>query len=213
MDNLKFKNGIHIKWNPGDDGGGSSHYTDFLDAIGTEKKYNNCLEWCAGLSAIAFSLVDANIAENIVLMDLYEPALIKAQENAVSNNIVDNVDIRICDKINMLPLTDKFDLVVANPPHSSVNNITNMPASHKDCEAVVRITIDKDWELHKEFFKNITTYLNSNADIYISEVVIFDSIVTWAKEVGLSLIKVFPSPMLSIDAKTPAVIYHFRYEA
>lgn len=212
MDDLKFKNGIHIKWNPGDDGGGSTQYIDFLDTIGTEKKYNNCLEWCAGLSAIAFSLVDANIVENIVLMDLYEPALIKAQENAVSNNIVDKVDIRICDKINMLPLTDKFDLVVANPPHSPVNGITNIPNSQKEYDACLRITIDKDWELHKEFFKNITTYLNTNADVYISETERLDSIVTWAKEVGLNLMKIFPSPMLAIDSKTSAVIYHFRYE-
>ena len=213
---LTFNNGIHIEWNPGDDGGGSTHYVDFLNAIGTEKKYNNCLEWCAGLSAIAFSLIDANIVENIVLMDLYEPALIKVQENAKNNNIIDNVSIRLCDKISSLPLTDKFDLVVSNPPHSVSDHwieelYSSESQSQKDL--VYRLTVDKNWELHKEFFKNITKYINQNADLYISETSEGSWFVDWAKEVGLNLIEIFPSPMVSTDSKTTAVIYHFRYEA
>ena len=209
MLDLKFKNGIHIKWNPGHDGGGSTHYPDFLDAIGTERKYNNCLEWCAGLSAIAFGLVDAGIAENIVLMDVYEPALIKAQENSKKNNISNNVSIRVCDKISSLPLTDKFDLVVSNPPHS-VSDYWIEDSPQKDL--TYRLTIDKDWELHKEFFKNITKYLSPNADVYISETTEGDWFVDWAKEVGLNLIAIFPSPMISNDSKTIGIIYHFRYE-
>ena len=214
MYSLTFKNSTHIKWNPGDDGGGSTQYKDFLNAITTEKKYNNCLEWCAGLSAIAFSLLDAGIAENIVLMDVYEPALIKAQENAKDNNIVDNVSIRVCDKIDSLPITDKFDLVVSNPPHAISGNLIedlhDYEGSEKDW--IYRLTVDKNWELHKEFFKNITRYLNSNADLYISETIKNNIFIGWAKEVGLNLIEVFPSPILSTDANTDAVILHFRYE-
>jgi methylase of polypeptide subunit release factors len=209
MNNLEFKNGIHIEWNWGDDGGGSTHYVDFLTAIGTEKKYNNCLEWCAGLSAIAFSLVDAGIVENIVLMDFYEPALIKAQENAKNNNIIDNVSIRVCDKISSLPLTDKFDLVISNPPHA-VSDYWIKDSPNKDL--IYRLTVDKDWKLHKEFFKNITKYLSPNADLYISETSEGVFFVDWAKEVGLNFIAIISSPMISNDSKTPAVIYHFRYE-
>ena len=215
MDNLKFKNGIHVKWDFGDDGGGSKHYVDFLNVIGTEKKYNNCLEWCAGLSAIGFSLVDAGIAKNIVLMDIYEPALIRAQENAKNNNIIDNVSIRVCDTIDSLPNTDKFDLVVSNPPHSNSDHwIEELYSESTQLEKdwMYRMTVDKDWELHKEFFKNITKYLNPNADLYISEVYQNSHFVDWAKEVGLNVIEVFPSPMLSISSRTEAIIYHFRYE-
>jgi methylase of polypeptide subunit release factors len=213
---LTFNNGIHIEWNPGDDGGGSRHYVDFLNAIGKEKKYNNCLEWCAGLSAIAFSLLDANITEKIVLMDIYEPALLQAQENAKNNNIIDNVSIRLCDKISSLPLTDKFDLVVSNPPHSVSDHWIEELFSHADQygkDLIYRLTIDKDWELHKEFFKNITKYLSQNADLYISEVNETSWFVDWAKEVGLNLIEIFTSPILSTDSRTTAIIYHFRYEA
>ena len=215
MDKLAFDNGLKITWNQGDDGGGSSHYKDFLNAIGKEKKYKNCLEWCAGLSAVAFSLLDAGTAENIVLMDLYEPALLQAKKNAIINNIAKKVDIRLCDKISNLPSTDKFDLVVSNPPH--VDNADwldesqpDLPKEYKD--HIVRITVDKDWQLHKEFFKNITDHLNPNADVFISETVEWDFMVDWAKESGLNLIEIFPAEALSKDTKTDAVIYHFRYE-
>ena len=213
--NLTFKNNINITWNHGDDGGGSTHYVDFLNAIGTEKKYNNCLEWCAGLSAVAFSLLDADIAENIVLMDLYEPALIKAQENAKNNKLVDKVSVRVCDRVESLPLTDKFDLVVSNPPHDdngSWIDECNPNLSKDEKDTVIRLTIDKDWNLHKEFFKNITKYLNPNAELYISETNSHGFIIDWAKEVGLNLIEVFSAPALAKDTKTNAVILHFRYE-
>jgi methylase of polypeptide subunit release factors len=213
--NLTFENRINITWNPGDDGGGSTHYVDFLNAVGSEKKYKNGLEWCAGLSAVAFSLLDAKICENFVLMDIYEPALIKAQENAKINNIIDKVSIRLCDKIDSLPITDKFDLVVSNPPHGEtaswiINSQPNL--TKEEIDRIIRITVDKDWNLHKEFFKNITKYLNPNADLFISETSSHPFIINWAKEVGLNLIEVFSAPALAKDTKTDAVILHFIYE-
>jgi len=216
---LTFENGTHISWEMGDDGGGASnaHYVDFLNAIGKEKKYNNCLEWCAGLSAVAFSVLDANIAEKAVLMDFYEPALVRAQENAHKNNMGDRVSIRVCNKISMLPETDKFDLVVANPPQTDKDqwlnwNWTYKHLSQEQKDIMYRVCVDKDWESHKEFFKNITKYLTPNADIYISAMYVVDVILDSAKEGGLTLIELIPHPALGIKSKTKAVIYHFRYE-
>jgi methylase of polypeptide subunit release factors len=212
---LTFKNGTVLNWNPGDDGGGSTHYVDFLNAIGTEKKYNNCLEWCAGLSAVAFSLLDADIAENVVLMDLYEPALKQAQKNAEINKLAERVSTRISSRISQLPLTDKFDLVVSNPPHDADGSWIdecnpNITKDEKDC--IIRLTIDDNWNLHKEFFKNITNYLNPNADVYISETGKHNFIIEWAEEVGLKLVKVVPAIALAKDTKSNAVVLHFRYE-
>ena len=42
MESLTFENGTHINWNRGDDGGGSTHYVDFLNAI-KDRKYKNGL--------------------------------------------------------------------------------------------------------------------------------------------------------------------------
>lgn len=118
MDKLTFKNGIHIEWNHGDDGGGSVQYADFINAIGSQKTYNKCLEWCAGLSAITYSLFDEKIINEAVLMDIHEPALQQAMLNAKNNNLLDKIKYYVCDEVKKLPSTEKFDLVVGNPPHS-----------------------------------------------------------------------------------------------
>jgi methylase of polypeptide subunit release factors len=209
MESLTFKNGTHIKWNPGDDGGGSSHYPDFLNAIGNDKKYKKGLEWCSGLSAVAFSLIDSKICENFVLMDIYEPALTKAKQNAEDNNIGDNITYYVCDSIHKLPKTEKFDLVVANPPHCIDGDwIVESPNS----ETIHRLTIDLNWNLHKEFYENIVDYFNPGADLYISQICRHTIIDEYIKNSGLVLIEEFPAKYLSIDSKTNAFIAHFRYE-
>jgi methylase of polypeptide subunit release factors len=206
--NLTFKNGIHIEWNHGDDGGGSTHYTDFLDAL-RNKKYKNGLEWCAGLSAIAFSLIDASICEKFTLMDVYEPALKKAKENAETNNIGDKIKYYVCDKISELPNNEKFDLVVGNPPHSIDEDwIPN----NNEGSLIRRLTVDLNYSIHEEFFKNITSYLNPNADLYISEICRHSVIDKYVKNAGLVLVEEIPSEQLSKDSKTDAFIAHYRYE-
>lgn len=205
---LTFKNGISIEWNHGDDGGGSTQYVDFLNAISDGKKYKKGLEWCAGLSAIAFSLLDANICENFTLMDIYEPALQQAKENAEINKIYDKVNYYVCDQINTLPNSEKFDLVVANPPHC----IDDDWIPKISYETIYRLTVDLDWQLHKEFYENITNYLNPNADVYISHVIRHTLLDEYITNSGLTFIKEVPAKQLSIDSNTDAFITHYRYE-
>jgi methylase of polypeptide subunit release factors len=210
MDQLTFKNGTHIKWNQGDDGGGSAQYVDFIDAVGTGKKYNKGLEWCAGLSAIAFSLLDAEICDKITLMDIYEPALIKAKENAEKNNIGDRVNYYVLGNIGDLPIDEKFDLVVANPPHCEEDDwMDKNNNSYDDCH---RITIDLGWNLHKEFYANITKHLNPGADVYISQVTRSAILEKYQADSGLVLVEEIPAKFLSADSKTDAFITHFKYE-
>jgi len=207
---LTFQNGIHIEWHNGDDGGGSVHYVDFLKAIGNDKKYNKGLEWCAGSSAIAFSLIDNKVCDNFVLMDIYEPALKRAKHNAKLNNIDEKIQYYVCDKISLLPSYEKFDLVVANPPHCPEDHwIPDSP----DQSSSYRITIDLDWHLHKEFYQNIVQYLHPNADIYISQIMEHADIDEYIKNSGLVIVNEIPAKYLSIDSKTQAFIRHLRYEA
>ena len=63
---LIFDNGTIINYEPEMDGGGSTQYKDFLTYFkSTGKTYKNCFEWCSGLGAIGFSLLDAGICESI----------------------------------------------------------------------------------------------------------------------------------------------------
>lgn len=213
MNELIFKNGLHIKWNGGDDGGGSTQYADFLEVISDGRTYKKGLEWCAGLSAIAFSLMDAKIIENCVLMDIYEPALTTAMENALRNNIGDKIKYYVCDSIKKLPDTEKFDLVVSNPPHSKHgdwinenNELVDVVGGHR------RLSVDKDWKLHEEFFSSIPHYLNEGADIFLSESDTHMDLIEMALKNKLQYVGSYPAPELAKCSNTYAVIMHFRYE-
>lgn len=214
MSSLTFINGTTIHWGSGDDGGGSTQYLDFIAAIGEDKKYNRCLEWCAGLSAISFSLLDRNIVKNCVLMDIYGPALERAMQNASENNLQQMISSYCCDEVNKLPKELKFDLVVGNPPHTpgGKNIIFGEGSTPEEINDILRITVDTNWNIHKKFFMQITPYLNNGADLFISEISEFQEILNFAKDAKLSHIGSYPAPILSADNNPNAVIIHFKYE-
>jgi methylase of polypeptide subunit release factors len=213
MESLTFKNGTHIDWNRGDDGGGSTHYVDFLNAI-KDIKYKNGLEWCAGLSAISFSLLDADIVEKFTLMDIYEPALEKALVNAHENNMSDRVSIRLCGRIDELLISDMFDLVIANPPHCITGDwIDKTLHTQHEFDDIYRLTIDKDWELHKEFYANISKHLNPGADVYITQVLEYSLLEEFKATSGLVFVEKFPAKLLGTDSNTEAFIVRYKYEA
>lgn len=160
---LTFDNGFILNYEPEMDGGGSIQYKDFLTYIkSTGKTYKHCFEWCSGLGAVGFSLLDAGICESITFMDVYEPSIDSVLQNAKDNNVSDKVKAYHLDAIHKLPKDLKFDLVIGNPPHSPGN-----PQGWED--HWYRIIIDPDWKLHKEFFANISPYVELNSDIILSE--------------------------------------------
>lgn len=217
MLHLTFKNGTTIEWDHGQDGGGSTQYKDFLQAIPSNAKFKRCLEWCAGLSAISFSLLDAGVIEELVLIDKHEPSITQALLNA-KNNGFSNVKGYVLDKISDIPNNEKFDLIVANPPHLNceVNYQPAIDTSEMTIDDVLlhqRLLLDKDWNAHKEFFKNISNYLNNNAELYISENNTHPDLLQLIEQAGLKIVNIYKAPELSKSASNDqSVIMHIRYE-
>lgn len=210
--NLKFANGLEINWQPGDDGGGSTQYVDFLESVKkTNRKYEYGLEWCAGLSAIAFALIDAKLVNNFVLMDKYEPALLTAMSNAQDNNLQDRVQMVCADSIYKIPSSHKFDLVVGNPPHCGIDPI-DYSVDNPLNERTKRLLLDIDWQIHKEFFENIHKYLLPNADVFISENGPYQYLVDFAEQGKLKLVNTYSAKVLKLDTREDGVVFYFKYE-
>ena len=206
MINLTFENGTYITWVPGLDGGGSTQYTDFLSLLNLKgKKYENGLEWCCGLGAIGYSILDAGICKKMSFMDIYEPAGPVIYSNAEFNNVSDKVKFYHADSISKLPDNLKFDLVVANPPHS----YENFPYEGSDKEVIYRLTVDVNWAIHLDFFKNVKKYLNPNADIILSEFSPHHTHIELAEHAGLKYMGSFPATALAKDSKTNAVLMQY----
>ena len=188
---LKFDNGIIINYEPEEDGGGSDQYKDFLMYLkSTGKTYKHCFEWCSGLGAIGYSLLDAGICESVTFMDVYEPSITSVLHNAKNNNMSNKVQAYHLDAVHKLPKDLIFDLVVGNPPHSPWN-LNNFEGEW------YRKIIDPDWKVHKEFFVNINSYLEPKSDIILSEThTITEDLTNIAEEHNLKFVNLITADML-----------------
>lgn len=224
---FKLNNGIILSDIKNMDGGGSTHYVDFLEIINTRGKehYTRALEWCAGPGFIGFAILGNKICDHMVFMDKYEPAIDSCNKTAVTNSVSDNVTTYTVDAISKIPSEEKFDLVVGNPPHVWDRDIfitetkkTWTQNGHidsltqDDIDKLERLLLDHGQEIHVEFFNNITKYLLPGADLFISEPgnsMQMPEIVKYATD--NNLIFMGEQPMPSMQGSAPhATLLHFR---
>jgi methylase of polypeptide subunit release factors len=208
-------NDFVVLYEDGLDGGGIDHLPDFINAINSNGKiqYENAVEWCAGFGVIGFRLLNSNISTHMSFADSHEIAinwLIKTSEH---NKVNDRTSFYLSDKISLIPNDVKWDLVVANPPHSFDRGTVEhfeKTLSGQQKNDVIRITCDEGFRIHKEFFENIRARLLPGADIFMSEVCEFEAIEKMALDAGLQVVTRYPAPKLSINSQTDAVVFHFK---
>jgi methylase of polypeptide subunit release factors len=142
-------------------GGGTwfgQEYIDILKSRYPDKQFNRCLEWCAGPGYIGYNILDHGICQHLCLIDKFAEAIEFAQITA--QQCPAQVSFYVTDTLSVLPESEKFDLVVANPPH------------YLECpgdENYQRIAVDKDWQAHKDFYQHIGKNLVDNGIILMQE--------------------------------------------
>lgn len=224
MNNLMLDSGLIINYENGLEGGGVDQRFDFITVLEQqEKKYKRALEWCSGFGIIGYELLTRNFCEHIAFLDSYDPAIQTCIKIAVDNNIQDNVTTYLLDNIAALPHDELFDLVVANPPHHfnkeemigylKVDAAENgYEMSSQQLADSIRITIDDELTIHREFFKNISKHLVPDADIFISTGPEMELIIRLAKKNKLVLINQYIPLVLLEQLSKYAKILHFKYK-
>lgn len=172
------------------DGGGDNYKQGILDAIkehGVKKRYKRSYEWCSGHGIINYYLYDQGICTAMVFSDVYFAAIDNVNLTAKLNGIENRVTAYQAGSVANLPLTEKFDLVVSNPPHCPEKSLTDAGLDHNDLcyDNAKRLVVDEDWGIHRDFFANIKIRLADDADIFLWEVSEFDTFINLAKEYGL----------------------------
>jgi methylase of polypeptide subunit release factors len=155
-------NKFEVFWTDNLNGGGmyfGSEYPNLIRTLYPNRIFKNCLEWCSGPGFIGYNLLDFGLCENLILTDLYQPAIDIAYQTAQHNNLLDKVQFYCSDKIENLPKHLKFDLVVGNPPHY------DRPYINENS----RIADDPDWLIHKQFYNNIYHYLSDDGVVILQE--------------------------------------------
>ena len=147
---ITLSNNFIVLYENGLDGGGYDHLPDFTNAVASSGKsnYNNAVEWCAGFGVIGFDFLTRGVCNNMSFIDCHKPAIDWLQKTIEHNKVQANTSLYQVDKISLLPTDVKFDLLLANPPHSFNQDTKDMfedtiedPISRAD---IIRITCDVD---------------------------------------------------------------------
>jgi methylase of polypeptide subunit release factors len=167
----EFKvNDIQV-WCDGEmDGGGLNFGQEYVPVIKTlypGKRFNNCLEWCAGPGFIGFALLSYDLIHNLYLAEIFKPAVL-ACEKTITHLPEKYRDRTIkpmhLDTVADIPVDTKFDLIVANPPHWNWAVAPYVAEYFSD-----RINADNDWKIHQNFFENIKKNLAQDGVILLQE--------------------------------------------
>lgn len=160
-------NPITVLYLPETDGGGTwfgQEYVEIIQQRYPNRKFNHCYEWCAGPGFIGFALLANNICENLLLSDIYDPAVELSKETARRAGVDNRVNSLLFRDLSLLPLTYQFDLIVANPPHEPFGTPIIHTVDHGG-----RIEADPGWASHKNFFKHIGANLTNDGVILLQE--------------------------------------------
>lgn len=144
-----------------EDGGGSWFGQEYMSQLSRyDRRFGRCLEWCSGPGFIGFALLAHGICEDLTLMDCYALSANSVAQTVKRNQCADRARFLHLDHVAYLPDHERFDLVVANPPH------------YLECPGdsnYQRIAVDANWQAHREFFANIGKHLNPDAVILLQE--------------------------------------------
>src|SRR3989344_197909 len=156
----QYKN-IKMHYEPCLDGGGRECYPEFLQII-QEKigKVNSAFEFCAGTAFIGFSLLADKMCEKLTLADIEKESIECCKKTIKENNLEDKVQAYHSDCLKQIP-QKKWDLIVGNPPHFSEPQV--------NLSQTTIINVDKNWNIHRSFYTDISKYLNPNGSILLVE--------------------------------------------
>ncbi len=182
-------NEISVNYLPELDGGGMTFGQQYLGVI-REKvgRVGHVFEYCAGPGFIGFSLLANGLCDKLTLADV-NPAAVKAVQETIRENGLENkVTVYQSDCLDDIPATEKWDLVVSNPPH--------WDGTEESYKEAIRL-VDPGWIIHKRFYRDVKKFMNPNASIIFQEsshATKRDDFEPMIKENGLDLVEVFEAP-------------------
>ena len=147
-------------------------YQSVSDAISCFKHfskgriYENCLEWCSGPGYLGFAAANVGLVNNITLLDIYKDNELVCNKTIENNNIT-NAKFILSDNFKNVETTETFDLIIGNPPHFNVNYIA--PTATGNDKHGARKFRDEHWNIHKDFFKNVSNFLSDDGEIMLME--------------------------------------------
>jgi len=194
--NLEFSvaNDFKVYYNHSLDGGGNSigqRYPLILKYLYPDRIFNHCLDWCGGHGVIGFRLLADGVCKNLHFIEMHGPAV------DACNKTIEKMPTRFAGKVSLthastlanLPKKIKFDLVVSNPPHFPLMLGNQLFKINQNDHS--RITVDSQWQCHKDFFAHIAGHLEPDGVILLQEIYHVDEFKLLIDTAGLVITKMF----------------------
>lgn len=121
-----------------------------------------------------------NLCDSLCLTDINPEAVKIARQTVKENGLEDLVSVYLSDGLKKIPKSEKWDLVVSNPPHFG--------GSAKEWKWDKRI-FDPDWKIHKDFYKMVPRFLNKGGSVIFVENEIGSNAAQWKKEATRNRLK------------------------
>ena len=130
----------------------------------------NILDIGTGSGALALSLAQKFVSSEVLGIDISSEAIETAKENASINNI-NNIKfsvLNILDKTEKNILSQKYDLIVSNPPYISTEDFANLEPELKNHEPKIALTDNQDGLLfYRKFAEIFDSILTKNGKFFL----------------------------------------------
>lgn len=130
------------------------------------------LDVCCGVGIIGLTIFsrlrDESIVEKAGFVDINIFNLNSLERTLKRNNmgdlIGDKIDFWLSNSLNGVPESEKFDLIVSNPPHffSEAHTANSLSPGRLG-------TYDAEWSFHKSFYSRCHNYLTERGEIWFLE--------------------------------------------
>lgn len=142
-------------------GEGTTVGQDYMRAL-LELGFKRCeriFEFCAGPGYIGYSLLAHGFCEKLTLADVNPAAVEMARRTAIFNKIEHLVNIYQSDCLDQIPLSERCDLVVGNPPHFLPRD-----RQHRNIKVY-----DPEWSLHRRFYDGVKKFMSPGGFVVMME--------------------------------------------
>ena len=191
-------NNIEVVYKKNLHGGGIRFGQQFIPVV--KEKFGHvghAFEFCAGPGFIGFSLLANKLCDKLTLADINPGAVKVCNETIKKNGLESKVTVYLSDCLDNIPETEKWDLIVGNPPHVFC-------ATEDEYKKDITL-FDPNFNIHKKFYRDIRKFLKPAGSVLLQEHAESTSIVDFREMIeknGLKIIDVFSyNPPLAPDFK------------
>jgi len=151
--------GVEVYYKRHLDGGGASFGQNFIPFLRGRNmpKQMRVFEWCAGPGFIGFSILGRGLCDSLCLADINDEAMDACRRTIRTNRLEARVSVFLSDNLKDVPRSERWDLVVSNPPHFADEMIGRLKEH------------DPEWRLHREFFASVGAHLNPGGIVVLQE--------------------------------------------